>query len=93
MQEKTLLEVIDNVKSGKDLNKDEYTSAILALYSMLSISRISIENIASHIGNETNIHVAARCLFGNLDFVRKEKSTWLESTPKAWLILNNKNIN
>jgi len=93
MKKNTLLQVINNAKSGIALDPNECRDTILALHSMLTQSRMTIETIASCIGNETNTHIAARGLLWSLDYVRDERDRWMNSEPQAWLIINNHSAN
>ncbi len=86
--QKTIVQIINEIKAGSDISREQYPEALLALYSMFVRSRMAMETIASHIGNETDTHAAVRGLFGNLDLIRQEKINWLTSVPPAWLTIN-----
>jgi len=85
---RTINQIIADAKDGKTVDGEECKQTMLALHSMLIQSRMAIESVALHIGNELNTHTAARCLLGNLDFVRNERDSWLNSIPSVWLMMN-----
>ncbi len=85
MQKRTLQQVIDDAKSGTQIDIYECRDTMLALHSMLTRSRMVLETIADKMDSPENLFYTTKAFLGNLDTVQKERAGWMDAIPSEWL--------
>ena len=80
MQRKTLQQVIDDAKAGLSIDPDECRDALLALHSMFTKSRMTMEILAE---NRDSID-AIKAMLGDVDSVRMEREAWMNVIPSDY---------
>lgn len=86
MQKHTILQVIDDAKSGTLLDPVVCRDTILALSSMLAKSRMTLEIIADKAGSPEQLFYAANLFLRDTETLRQERTNWMNATPRLWLI-------
>lgn len=85
MPKRTIQQVIEAAKQGDQIAVVEYHATMLALYSMLTRSRMMLETIADKIDNPESLYYTSRAFLGSIETVCEERRVWMGTIPSEWL--------